>query len=404
MGGPVSEGAWPQASSRKRGTGGPKAFFSSLGPAYRVRFLWLRNASYCCKIADMKRVVTFGEIMLRLAPQDGTRLLQFPSLQATFGGAEANVAVSLANFGMNAAFVSKVPDNPIGDAALSQLKGFGVDTSYVLKGGERLGVYYLEKGAGPRPSLCVYDRKNSAIAESSPSDFDWNKILKGADAFHFTGITPALSKNCAALCLEAVKAAKKMGVLVCCDLNFRKKLWTKAQAKKAMTELCKHVDVLILNEEDASDVFGIKAPASDIQGGKLSAEGYKKVAQELFERFNLKAVAISQRESYSASDNGWSGLYFERGGNASQGKKAGEPKMFASKKYDLRIVDRVGGGDAFAAGIIYGLLNKLGGQETVGFAAAAGALQQTIEGDFSRVSVEEVQRLAGGDSSGRVLR
>lgn len=346
----------------------------------------------------MKRVVTFGEIMLRLAPQDGTRLLQFPCLQATFGGAEANVAVSLANFGMDAAFVSKVPENPIGDAALSQLKGFGVDTSFVMKEGERLGVYYLEKGAGPRPSLCVYDRKNSAIAESSPSDFDWNKILKGADAFHFTGITPALSKNCAALCLAAVQAAKKMGVLVCCDLNFRKKLWTRAQARKTMTELCKHVDLLILNEEDASDVFGIKAPASDIQGGKLSAEGYKKVAQELFERFNLKAVAISQRESYSASDNGWSGLYFERA------QKADEPKMFASKKYDLRIVDRVGGGDAFAAGIIYGVLNKMPAQKTVDFAAAAGALQQTIEGDFSRVSVAEVERLAGGDSSGRISR
>ena len=365
----------------------------------------------------MKRVVTFGEIMLRLAPQDGTRLLQFPSLQATFGGAEANVAVSLANFGMDAAFVSKVPDNPIGRAAVAQLKGFGVDTSYVLQGGERLGVYYMEKGAGPRPSLCVYDRKNSAIAECSPSDFDWPAILRGAAAFHFTGITPALSKTCAAACLEAVKAAKKMGVMVFCDLNFRKKLWTKAQAKKTMTELCRYVDVLILNEEDASDVFGIKAPASNIQGGKLSAEGYKKVAQELFDRFDIKAAAISQRESYSASDNGWSGLYFERpsqGKKAAAGKKglAGQksagglaaPKMFASKKYDLRIVDRVGGGDAFAAGIIYGLLNKLGGQETVGFAAAAGALQQTIEGDFSRVSVAEVQRLAGGDASGRVLR
>lgn len=346
----------------------------------------------------MKRVVTFGEIMLRLAPQDGTRLLQFPSLQATFGGAEANVAVSLANFGMNAAFVSKVPDNPIGDAALSQLKGFGVDSSFVLKEGERLGVYYMEKGAGPRPSLCVYDRKNSAVSQAKPSDFDWPAILRGAAAFHFTGITPALSKNCAALCLEAVKAAKKAGILVSCDLNFRKKLWTRAQAKKTMTELCKHVDLLILNEEDADSVFGIKAKASSVQDGKLSAEGYKKVAQELFERFNLKAVAISQRESYSASDNGWSGLYFERGG------KAGEPKMFASKKYNLRIVDRVGGGDAFAAGIIYGVLNKMPAQKTVDFAAAAGALQQTIEGDFSRVSVAEVERLAGGDSSGRVLR
>ena len=349
-----------------------------------------------------------------MAPQDGTRLLQFPSLQATFGGAEANVAVSLANFGMNAAFVTKVPDNPIGEAALSQLKGFGVDTSYVLQGGERLGIYYMEKGAGPRPSLCVYDRKNSAVSQAAPGDFDWPVILRGAAAFHFTGITPALSKNCAAICLEAVKAAKKAGVLVSCDLNFRKKLWTRAQAKKTMTELCKHVDLLILNEEDADSVFGIKAKASSVQDGKLSAEGYKEVAAELFKKFPVKAVAISQRESYSASDNGWSGLYFERAQKAAADKKGlAAPKsaggidalkMFSSKKYDLRIVDRVGGGDAFAAGIIYGVLNKMPAQKTVDFAAAAGALQQTIEGDFSRVSVAEVERLAGGDSSGRVLR
>ena len=349
-----------------------------------------------------------------MAPQDGTRLLQFPCLQATFGGAEANVAVSLANFGMDAAFVSKVPENPIGEAALSQLKGFGVDTSFVMKEGERLGVYYMEKGAGPRPSLCVYDRKNSAVSQAAPGDFDWPAILRGAAAFHFTGITPALSKNCAALCLEAVKAAKKAGVLVSCDLNFRKKLWTRAQAKKTMTELCKHVDLLILNEEDADSVFGIKAKASSVQDGKLSAEGYKEVAAALFKKFTVKAVAISQRESYSASDNGWSGLYFERAQKAAADKKglvapksAGgidAIKMFASKKYDLRIVDRVGGGDAFAAGIIYGVLNKMPAQKTVDFAAAAGALQQTIEGDFSRVSVAEVERLAGGDSSGRVLR
>ena len=352
--------------------------------------------------------------MLRLAPRGYERLLQSPSFEATFGGAEANVAVSLANFGMNAAFVSKVPENPIGRAAVAQLKGFGVDTSYVLKEGERLGVYYMEKGAGPRPSLCVYDRKNSAVSQAASGDFDWSAILRGAAAFHFTGITPALSKNCAALCLEAVKAAKKAGVLVSCDLNFRKKLWTRAQAKKTMTELCKHVDLLILNEEDADSVFGIKAKASSVQDGKLSAEGYKEVAAELFKKFPVKAVAISQRESYSASDNGWSGLYFERAQKAAADKKGlAAPKsaggidalkMFASKKYDLRIVDRVGGGDAFAAGIIYGVLNKMPAQKTVDFAAAAGALQQTIEGDFSRVSVAEVERLAGGDSSGRVLR
>lgn len=367
----------------------------------------------------MKRIVTFGELMLRLSPAAGYRLLQDSRLEATFGGAEANVAVSLANFGMDSVFVSKFPENPVGRAALCELRKFGVDASNVVFGGDRLGVYYLEGGAGPRPSLCVYDRKNSSIAEAEPSDFDWKKILKGAAAFHFTGITPALSRNCAAACLAAVRAAKKAGVLVSCDLNYRKKLWTKAQAKKTMTELCRYVDLLILNEEDASDVFGIKAARSNVKEGKLDAKGYQDVAAALFERFDFKAVAISQRESYSASDNGWSGLYFERGKNAgakaslksaadkkgSAGQKAAAaPKMFASKKYDLRLVDRVGGGDAFAAGIIYGFINKLGGQKTVDFAAASGALQQTVNGDFSRFSAAEVDRLASGDSSGRILR
>ena len=370
----------------------------------------------------MKKIVTFGEIMLRLAPRGYERFLQSPSFEATFGGAEANVAVSLAGFGMDAAFVTKVPQNPIGKASLAELNKFGVDVSFCAQGGDRLGIYYLEKGAGPRPSLCVYDRKHSSIAEAAAADFDFEKILKGAAAFHFTGITPALSKNAAALCLAAVKAARKAGATVFCDLNFRSKLWTKAQAKKNMTELCRYVDVCILNESDASDVFGIKAARSNIKEGKLDAQGYQDVAAALFERFDFKAVAISQRESYSASDNGWSGLYFERplqakkaaadkkslaGKNrarADASPKAGAPKMFASKKYDLRLVDRVGGGDAFAAGIIYGVLNKLGGQKTVDFAAASGALQQTIEGDFNRVSVAEVERLAAGDGSGRISR
>lgn len=377
----------------------------------------MRKPIYCCKIIAMKRVVTFGEIMLRLAPRGYERFLQSPSFEATFGGAEANVAVSLANFGMSSSFVTKIPENPIGRAALDELKKFGVGVEFAAFGGERLGIYYMEKGAGPRPSLCVYDRKNSAISQAAPGDFDWSAIFRGAAAFHFTGITPALSKNCAALCLEAVKAAKKAGVLVFCDLNFRQKLWTKAQAKKTMTELCRYVDVCVLNESDAADVFGIKAARSNIKEGKLCAEGYQEVAAALFKKFPFKAVAISQRESYSASFNGWSGLYFERpaqGKKASAGKKglAGQksagglssPKMFASKKYELPIVDRVGGGDAFAAGIIYGALNKLGGQRTIDFAAASGALQQMIEGDFNRVSVAEVERLAGGDSSGRVLR
>lgn len=347
----------------------------------------------------MKKIVTFGEIMLRLAPPGYERILQSPSFAATFGGAEANVAVSLAAFGMGARFVTKVPQNPIGLAALAELNKLGVDTSFCALGGERLGIYYLEKGAGPRPSLCVYDRKNSSAACAQPADFDWKKILNGAAAFHFTGITPALSKSCAAACLEAAKTARKMGVLVSCDLNYRKKLWTRAQAKKTMTELCRHVDVCILNESDASDVFGIKAARSNVNEGKLDAAGYKDVARQLFERFGFKAVAISQRESYSASVNGWSGLFFEGPQNAS-----GEPKMYASKKYELQLVDRVGGGDAFAAGIIYSILSKKSGQKTVDFAAASGALQQTIEGDFNRVCVEEVERLAAGDASGRISR
>ncbi|MCR5047295.1 MAG: sugar kinase [Treponema sp.] len=340
----------------------------------------------------MKKIVTFGEIMLRLAPFGYSRLLQEPKLEATFGGAEANVAVSLANFGMDSTYVTKLPQNPIGQAALSELRKFGVDVSSVAFGGERLGVYYLEKGASQRPSLCVYDRKGSSISEASAKDFDWPKIFKGAAAFHFTGVTPALSKSTAAICLEAAKAAKKMGLTVFCDLNYRKKLWSKAQAKKTMTELCKYVDVCLLNEEDACNVFGIKAASSNVNQGKLNSQGYQEVAKELCKRFNFKAVAISQRESYSASQNGWSGIFYDK------------KNFYSSKKYDLLLVERVGGGDAFAAGIIYSMLNKYSPQKTIDFAAAASALKQTIEGDFNRVTVEEVERLSNGDTSGRVLR
>ena len=336
--------------------------------------------------------MTFGEIMLRLSPPGYERFLQSPSFEAAFGGAEANVAVSLANFGMESIYVTKVPQNPIGLAALAELKKFGVDTSFCSFGGERLGVYYLEKGASQRPSLCVYDRKNSALSEAEPKDFDWQKIFKGASAFHWTGVTPALSKKAAAICLEASRAAKKMGLTVFCDLNYRKKLWTKGQAKKTMTELCRFVDVCLLNEEDAENVFGIKAAASDVQEGRLSAKGYQDVAKKLCQAFPFKAVAISQRESHSASDNSWSGIFYD-------GKNC-----FFSKKHELRLVERVGGGDAFAAGIIYSLLNKFPPQKAVEFAAAAGALKQTIEGDFNRVSAAEVERLAAGDGSGRVLR
>ena len=340
----------------------------------------------------MKRIVTFGEIMLRLAPNGYYRFFQNDQLQATFGGGEANVAVSLANFGMDAAFVTKLPSHAIGQAAVNSLRYFGVDTDDIARGGERVGIYYLEKGASQRGSVCIYDRAHSSIQTASVDDFDWDDIFEGADWFHFTGITPALGENLVEICKAACIAAKAKGVKISCDLNYRGKLWTRAEANKAMTELCKYVDVCISNEEDAKDVFGIEAEDTDIYGGKLNHEGYKSVAKQLADKFGFEKVAITLRSSISASDNDWAAMLYD-----------GENYCF-SKEYHLHITDRVGGGDSFGAGLIYSLLSGKDTQAAVEFAVAASALKHSIEGDFNRVTVSEVEKLAGGDGSGRVQR
>ena len=340
----------------------------------------------------MGKIVTFGEIMLRLAPDGYDRFFQNDRMQATFGGGEANVAVSLANFGMESRYVTKLPKHAIGQAAVDALRYFGVDTSMIARGGDRIGIYYLEKGASQRGSVCIYDRAHSSIQEADPADFDWDTIFDGADWFHFTGITPALGENVIEICREACIAAGKKGIRISCDLNYRGKLWTREAAGKAMTDLCRYVDVCISNEEDARDVFGIEAEGSDVSGGKLNKESYKSVAKQLADRFGFEKVAITLRSSVSANDNDWAGMLYD-GQN-----------YCLSKEYHLHIVDRVGGGDSFGAGLIYALLNNYPSQKAIEFAVAASALKHSIEGDFNRVSVEEVQKLAGGDVSGRVQR
>ncbi len=340
----------------------------------------------------MKKAVTFGELMLRLAPEGYLRFLQVEKYQATFGGAEANVAVSLANYGINACFVTKLPTHEIGQSAVNSLRKFGVDTSKIVRGGERVGVYYCEKGASQRPSKVIYDRAYSAIAMAKKEDFDWDSILDGAEWFHFTGITPALSDEMAEITLEACKAARAKGITVSCDLNFRKKLWSKEKAGQVMGEICKFVDVCIANEEDAKDVFGIEADGSDITGGKLDRDGYISVAKKLTDRFGFKAVAITLRESKSANDNDWSGMLYTGG------------QAYFSKKYSIHIVDRVGGGDSFGGGLIYSMMNGAEPQAAIEFAIAASCLKHSIEGDYNLVSVDEVMTLAGGDASGRVQR
>ncbi len=340
----------------------------------------------------MKKVITFGEIMLRLQTPGYKRFIQSQELEMTFGGGEANVAVSLANYGIDAKFVTKLPENPIADTCIAELKKVGVDTSLITRGGDRVGIYFVEKGASQRASQVIYDRANSAIALAKSEDFDWKKIFDGADWFHFTGISPALSDSCADICLEACKAAKENGVTVSCDLNFRKKLWTSEKAGKVMGKLMEYVDVIIANEEDAEKVFGIKATGTDITSGQISDEGYKDVARQLTERFGAKKVAITLRESISASVNNWAAMLYD-------GKD-----FYKSKKYHINIVDRVGGGDSFGGGLIYALLNDYSMQDTIEFAVAASCLKHSIEGDFNLVSVKEVLALAGGDGSGRVQR
>lgn len=339
-----------------------------------------------------KKVITFGEIMLRLAPEGYCRFVQAEAFGATYGGGEANVSVSLANYGFDSKFVSKLPKHEIGQSAVNSLRKYGVDTSYIARGGDRIGIYYLEKGASQRPSKVIYDRAGSSIATAAPFDFDWKAIFDGAEWFHFTGITPALNDQVAAICLEACKAAREAGATISCDLNYRNKLWSKEKAGKVMGELCQYVDVCIANEEDAADVFGIHAANTDITSGCVNEEGYKEVAKQLADRFGFQKVAITLRESISANDNNWSAMLYDG------------TSFFFSKKYKVHIVDRVGGGDSFGGGLICASLNGLSSQETIEFAVAASCLKHSIEGDFNLVSIEEVQKLAGGDGSGRVQR
>lgn len=339
-----------------------------------------------------KKVITFGEIMLRLAPEGYYRFIQASSYGAAFGGGEANVAVSLANYGVEAAFVTKLPTHEIGQAAVNSLRQFGVDTTGIIRGGDRVGIYFLEKGAGQRPSKVIYDRAGSAIVTATAEDFNWEDIFAGADWFHFTGITPALGDNVAEICLEACKAAKEKGITISCDLNYRNKLWSKEKAKKVMGELCSYVDVCISNEEDANDVFGIKSEGTEVTAGDLNKAGYKEVAEKLTERFGFQKVAITLRTSISANDNKWAAMLYENG------------ECYFSREYLMHIVDRVGGGDSFGGGLIYACLNGYAPQDTIEFAVAASCLKHSIEGDFNQVSVEEVKKLAGGDASGRVVR
>ncbi len=338
------------------------------------------------------KVVTFGEIMLRLSPPGYQRFVQATSFDAVYGGGEANVAVSLANYGLDAYFVTKVPDHEIGQCAVNALRGLGVHTDYIKRGGDRLGIYFCEAGASQRPSKVIYDRVHSAISQVQPGEFNWPMIFEDANWFHFTGITPALGDGAAQVTLEAVQAAKRQGVTVSVDLNYRKRLWSPEKANRVMSELMQYVDVAIGNEEDAEKVFGIRAKGSDVVKGELCEESYYEVARELVNRFGFDKVAITLRESLSASDNNWSGMLYD-GRN-----------FYISRKYRVHIVDRVGGGDSFGAGLIYSLLTGNAPQDAIEFAAAASCLKHSIHGDFNLVSVSEAQMLAGGDASGRVQR
>ena len=340
----------------------------------------------------MGRIVTLGEIMLRLSTPGYERFMQAESFDVCYGGGEANVAVSLAGFGHDASFVTKLPANEIGDAAVSALRRYGVDTSDIVRGGDRVGIYFLETGASVRPSKVVYDRAHSAIAEAVPSDFDFEKIFEGAEWFHFTGITPAISDNAAEVTKAALIAAKKKGLTVSCDLNFRKKLWSSEKAQKVMTDLMQYVDVCIGNEEDAEKVLGFKPAGTDVTKGDLALAGYEDIFKRMKERFGFRYVVSSLRESISASDNNWSAAIYD--GN----------EFYHSRTYKLHIVDRVGGGDSFAAGLICGLMDGKSGKEALEFAVAASALKHTIPGDFNCVTRNEVLALAGGDGSGRVQR
>lgn len=340
----------------------------------------------------MAKVVTMGEIMLRLSPAGNTRFVQADSFDVIYGGGEANVAVSCANYGHDAYFVSKLPEHEIGQAAVNALRRYGVNTKFIARGGDRVGIYYAETGASMRPSKVIYDRANSAIAEAKPEDFDFDAIMEGADWFHWSGITPAISNKAAELTRLACEAAKRHGVTVSVDLNFRKKLWTSKKAISIMKPLMQYVDVCIGNEEDAELCLGFK-PDANVEAGETGAEGYHKIFEQMAKEFGFKYVISTLRESFSATHNGWKALIYN-------GKE-----FYESKRYDINpIIDRIGGGDSFSGGIIHGLLTKETQGEALEFAVAASALKHTINGDFNLVSASEVESLAGGNANGRVQR
>jgi 2-dehydro-3-deoxygluconokinase len=341
-----------------------------------------------------KRVVTFGEIMLRLSPPGFERLLQSPMLVATFGGGEANVAVSVARFGLESTYVTAVPKHAIGDAVIHALRAEGVRTDEIVRSGSRLGIYYAETGASQRASNVIYDRANSSISEMNADAVDWARIFTGADWYHVTGITPALGPNGVESTRRSIAAARAAGAKVSVDLNFRKKLWTETQAQAVMGPLMRDVDVVIANEEDLQSVLGVHLPGTDVTSGQLDVGGFREAAERVTRDFGPPLVAITLRESVSASDNGWSAVLWD----------ATTETLHRSQRYDVRLVDRIGGGDSFAGGLIYGLLTGRGPEGALRFAVAASALKQTIPGDFNRVTVEEVDRLAAGDASGRVQR
>lgn len=340
------------------------------------------------------RVVTFGEIMLRLGSPGFERLFQSPMLTATFGGGEANVAVSLAQFGLRSEYVTRVPAHAIGDAVVRALRAEGVGTSHIVRGGSRLGIYFTETGASQRASTVIYDRANSAISEIPPDAVKWNDVMDGAAWFHVTGITPALGERAIAATRAAVDAAKKAGAQVSVDLNYRKKLWTPAQAQAVMRPLMTSVDVVIANEEDLQSVLGVHIGETDVTTGTLNIDAYRDAAQWVTHKLGPKLVAITLRESLSASDNGWSAVLWDGDTNT----------LHRSQHYNVRLVDRIGGGDSFAAGLIYGLVTGRSREDSLRFAVAASALKQTIPGDFNRAGIAEVDALAKGDASGRVQR
>jgi 2-dehydro-3-deoxygluconokinase len=340
------------------------------------------------------KVVTFGELLLRLSPPGFERLLQTPVLSATFGGGEANVAASLAQFGLNSCYVTCLPPHAIGDAGVRALRAEGVDTTHIVRSGQRVGIYFAETGASQRPGTVIYDRAHSAISEIAPDAVKWADVMTGASWFHVTGITPALGAKAAAATQSAIAAAKRAGARISVDLNYRRKLWSEAQAQATMRPLMRDVDVVIANEEDLQAVLGVQVTGADVASGALDVAGYRAAAERVTREFGPSIVAVTLRESLSASDNGWSAVLWD---SASE-------TMLQSQRYVVRLVDRIGGGDSFAAGLVYAMLAGRPLEAALRFAVAASALQQTIPGDLNRVSVAEVDALAGGDASGRVRR